>query len=157
MNHDSNTPQSAEGFFRLRIGRLIAAFNHIPDDLILLAARISMGAVFLLSGRTKMAGWQVSENAVFLFQEEYRVPLLDPFLAAHLAAYAEHLLPLLLFIGLGTRFAALALLAMTAVIQFLVYPDAWPTHASWACLLLLILARGPGNLSMDALLFRQRK
>ena len=84
-----------------------------------------------------------------LFRDEYRLPLVDPALAAHAAAYAEHALPLLLVLGLGTRVAALGLLAMTAVIQVFVYPDAWPTHLSWAAPLLLIAARGGGAWSLD--------
>jgi putative oxidoreductase len=91
----------------------------------------------------------VNENAVTLFQEEYKVPLLAPEFAAHLAAYAEHLLPLLLFLGLATRLSALGLLGMTAVIQVFVYPDAWPTHLTWAVALLYLAGRGAGPLSVD--------
>jgi len=124
----------------------------IPYDLIALGARIFPAAVFWQSGLTKLDdNWRVSDNAVFLFQEEYRLPLLDPALAAHLAAAAELSLPLLLVLGLGTRLAALALLGMTLVIEIFVYPDAWPTHGTWATLFLLLLARGPGRLSLDHL------
>jgi len=91
----------------------------------------------------------LTDGAVALFREEYRLPWIDPGLAAHLAAYAEHLFPLLLLAGFATRLSALALLAMTAVIQVFVYPDAWPTHLSWAGLLLLLVARGAGVLSLD--------
>ena len=80
-----------------------------------------------------------------------RLPLLPPEFAAHLAAYAEHLFPLLLVAGLFTRLSALALLGMTAVIQIFVYPDAWPTHLSWAALLLYLAGRGGGPLSIDRL------
>jgi putative oxidoreductase len=79
-----------------------------------------------------------------LFRSEYALPLLSPWLAAHLAAYAEHLFPLLLVLGLLTRLSALALLGMTTVIEVFVYPDAWPTHLTWAGLLLLLIARGAG-------------
>ena len=119
-------------------------------DLVLLAARIGIAAVFFQSGRTKVEGWlSVSGNAVGLFRDEYRLPIVDPALAAHAAAYAEHLFPLLLALGLGTRFAALALLGMTLVIQVFVYPDAWPTHLSWAAPLLLLAARGGGLVAVD--------
>ena len=119
-------------------------------DLVLLASRIGIAAVFFQSGRTKVEGWlTVTGNAVGLFRDEYRLPLVDPTLAAHAAAYAEHLLPLLLALGLGTRFAALGLLGMTLVIQTFVYPDAWPTHLSWAAPLLLLAARGGGRVSLD--------
>jgi putative oxidoreductase len=135
-----------------------AAWNRAADALegalahavLALAARFGVGAVFFLSGRTKVDGLlTVNENALTLFREEYRVPLLPPELAAHAAAYAEHLLPLLLFAGLATRLSALGLLGMTAVIQFFVYPDAWPTHLTWAASLLYLAARGAGPLSLD--------
>lgn len=135
--------------------RLIATLDAIPQDAIALAARIFPAAVFWQSGQTKLEGWRVSENAIALFQDEYRLPLLDPVLAAHLAALGEHLFPLLLALGLASRFAALALLGMTAVIQIFVYPDAWPTHGVWAVALLVVVARGPGRLSLDHLMVRQ--
>ena len=119
-------------------------------DFVLLVSRIGIAAVFFYSGRTKVSGWlTVSDGAVALFRDEYRLPLVDPVLAAHAAAYAEHLLPILLVLGLGTRLAALALLAMTLVIEVFVYPDAWPTHLSWAAPLLLLAARGGGAISLD--------
>jgi putative oxidoreductase len=136
------------------VHRLIAALNSIPQDAIALAARIFIAAIFWQSGQTKLEGWRVSDSAIELFREEYRLPLLDPVLAAHLAALGEHLFPLLLVAGLASRFAALALLGMTAVIQLFVYPDAWPTHGVWAVALLVIVARGPGRLSLDHLLAR---
>ena len=91
-------------------------------------------------------------SAIALFTDEFKLPLLDPAFAAHLAAYAEHLFPLLLALGLFTRLSALALLGMTLVIQIFVYPDAWPTHLSWAAILLLLMRHGGGRLSMDAVL-----
>lgn len=122
----------------------------ISHDLIALAARISVGAIFFMSGRTKVDGLlTVNDTAYTLFQEEYKVPLLPPEVAAHLATYAEHLFPLLLVLGLFTRLSAFALLGMTAVIQFFVYPDAWPTHLSWAVPLLYLIGRGAGGLSAD--------
>lgn len=134
--------------------RLIAMLDRIPHSLIALGARIFPAAVFWQSGQTKLDGWRVSDNAVALFREEYRLPLLDPVIAAHLATLGEHLFPLLLVLGFASRFAALALLGMTAVIQIFVYPDAWPTHGIWAISLLIIIARGPGRLSADHLILR---
>ena len=97
-----------------------------------------------------MDGWlTVNDSAYTLFREEYKVPLLPPEFAAHMAAYAEHLFPLLLLLGLATRFSALALLGMTAVIQIFVYPDAWPTHLTWAVALLYLAGRGAGPISLD--------
>lgn len=119
------------------------------QDALLLMARIFTAAVFWQSGQTKVDGWQLNETALFLFQEEYRLPWLDPTLAASLAALAEHLLPLLLWLGLGTRLAAGGLLMMTLVIQTLVYPDAWPTHGTWAVALALLVLHGPGRWSLD--------
>ncbi len=128
---------------------LIRLFERIPYSAIALLARIVIGLVFLKSGLTKVDGFRVTDAAIFLFREEYKVPLLDPSLAAHLAAFAELLMPLLLFVGVGARFAALVLLAMTVVIQLFVYPQAYVTHGLWAVALLLIIARGPGALSFD--------
>jgi putative oxidoreductase len=122
----------------------------IGHDLIALAARFGIAGVFWLSGRTKVEGWlTVSESAVALFEDEYRVPVLSPALAAHLATYAEHLFPALLVLGLATRVSALGLLGMTAVIQFFVYPLAWPTHLVWAVALLYLAGRGAGRFSVD--------
>lgn len=122
----------------------------IGHDLLALAARFGIAAVFWYSGRTKVDGWlTVSDNAVALFADEYRLPVLSPEFAAHVAAYAEHLFPLLLVFGLATRASALALLAMTAVIQVFVYPLAWPTHLLWATALLYLVGRGGGRLSAD--------
>jgi putative oxidoreductase len=126
------------------------------NDLVQLCARAAIGAVFWQSGRTKVDGFELNDTAVYLFAEEYRLPLLDPTLAAGAAALAEHLFPLLLFVGLATRFSALSLLVMTAVIQLFVYPDAWPTHATWAALLGLLLVNGAGRISLDAWLARNR-
>ncbi len=137
------------------LARLRDLLEAIPLSLILLCARIFPAAVFWQSGETKVAGWQVTDSAVALFQEEYRLPLVDPWLAAHLAAFAEHAFPVLLVLGLATRLSAAALLGMTAVIEIFVYPDAWPTHGVWATLFLLLIARGPGVVSLDALLARR--
>jgi putative oxidoreductase len=118
-----------------------------------LVNRVAIGAVFFLSGRTKVEGFlTITDGAYALFREEYKLPVIPPEIAAHLATYAEHFFPLLLVLGLATRFSALALLSMTAVIQVFVYPDAWPTHLTWAGLLLYLAARGGGPLSMDRLI-----
>lgn len=134
--------------------RVTHALQRLPDSVLLFGARLFPAAVFWQSGRTKVDGWELNDTALYLFQEEYRLPGLDPLLAAQLAAIAEHLFPILLLLGLATRLSALALLGMTLVIQCLVYPDAWPTHGTWAVLLLWIVTRGPGTLSLDHLLLR---
>jgi putative oxidoreductase len=126
------------------------ASRLLGDSLLAMVARIGIAGTFFLSGRTKVEGLlSVTDNAVGLFRDEYRLPLLSPELGAHLAAYAEHLFPLLLVLGLFTRGAALALLGMTAVIQVFVYPDAWVTHLSWAGPLLFLVARGGGKFAVD--------
>ena len=139
-------------------GRLRIAWNRIADRLdaiighalLAIAARIGIAAVFFLSGRTKAEGvLSVTDGAVALFRDEYKVPLLPPEFAAHMAAYAEHLLPILLVLGLATRLSALGLLGMTAVIQVFVYPDAWPTHLTWAVPMLYLAGRGAGPVSLD--------
>jgi putative oxidoreductase len=149
----------------------LAAFERIPESAVALLARFSIAATFWLSGQTKVEGFvlnivsgefvlgwpRLSANAVELFRSEYRLPLLPPELAAGLAAFGEHLLPLLLLLGLGTRFAALGLLGMTAVIQFLVYPGAYATHGVWAAVLLWLMRRGPGSLSLDHLIARRAR
>ena len=122
----------------------------IGDDLLAIVARLAIAAIFFLSGRTKVSGLLTLKTSTYaLFETEYRLPLLAPHLAAHLAAYAEHFFPLLLVLGLFTRFAALSLLGMTIVIEVFIYPDAWPTHLSWAGLLLYLVGRGGGAFSLD--------
>lgn len=122
----------------------------LPDALLYLLVRMGIASVFVLSGRTKVEGLlSITPGTYELFRSEYALPLLPPALAAHLATYAEHLFPLLLVLGLGTRLSALALLGMTVVIEVFVYPDAWSTHLSWAALLLVLVGRGAGAWSLD--------
>lgn len=134
------------------LNRLLGWANAIPQSFISLLARVVIALVFFKSGLTKLEGWGISDSAIFLFENEYKVPLLSPWLAAHLAALAELTMPILLVIGLASRLAALALLGMTLVIQIFVYPDAYVVHGLWAVALLTIIARGPGVLSLDHLL-----
>ena len=124
----------------------------LPLSLLLLVQRLGIAAVFFLSGRTKVDGLlTVNDSAFELFRYEYALPLVPPEAAAYAATYSEHLFPLLLALGLLTRFSAMALLVMTLVIQLFVYPDAWPTHLSWAGLLLPLIAFGGGRVSIDRL------
>jgi putative oxidoreductase len=138
-----------------KVNGLIGLFSVIPHDVIALIARISVSAVFWQSGQTKLDGWHVSSNAVYLFQNEYKVPLIDPWVAAHVAAFSEFFFPVLLVVGLASRFSALALLGMTLVIEIFIYPEAWPTHGTWAACFLLVIARGPGLFSLDHLIARK--
>ena len=122
----------------------------VTHDALAMAIRVAMAAIFFYSGRTKVTGLlTLNDSAYDLFRTEYKLPLIPPELAAHLAAYAEHLFPLLLVLGLATRVSALALLGMTGVIQVFVYPEAWPTHFSWAALALYLVGRGAGRWSLD--------
>ena len=122
----------------------------LPMSVLLLVQRLGIAAVFFMSGRTKVEGLlTVNDTALELFRYEYALPVVKPELAAYAATYSEHLFPLLLVAGLFTRLSALALLVMTLVIQLFVYPDAWPTHLSWAGLLLPLVALGGGRLSLD--------
>lgn len=143
------TPSGAQSPVVRRISDLIGLANRIPHDLIALVARLSIAGVFWQSGQTKLDGFKVSDSALYLFENEFRLPLISPSIAAHLATFAEHFFPALLVVGLASRLSAAALLGMTLVIQIFVYPGAWPTHGTWAACLLLILARGPGRASLD--------
>jgi putative oxidoreductase len=149
----------------------VSLLQSIPRSLIAFIARFSIAAVFWKSGQTKVEGltidlvdgtfdlgWpRLADSIIPLFQSEYHVPLLSPEIAAHLAAFAEHFFPVLILIGLATRFSALALLGMTLTIQLFVYPDAYPTHGTWAALLLYLMATGPGKLSIDHLIAQRYK
>jgi putative oxidoreductase len=127
----------------------------IPESLLFLIARFGIAAVFFQSGRTKVQGFLTIKPSTYdLFASEYHLPLIPSELAARLATGAEHLFPILLVLGLFTRLSALALLGMTTVIEIFVYPDAWPTHLSWAGLLFPLVARGGGKWSLDQFLRR---
>ncbi|WP_293639189.1 DoxX family protein [Polaromonas sp.] len=146
-------PAGLRGLWHGLAGRLT---RLVPHDALALVNRVAIAAIFFMSGRTKVEGWlTVTDSAYSLFRDEYRLPLVPVEIAANAAAWAEHLFPLLLVLGLFTRLSALALLGMTLVIQVFVYPDAWPTHLSWAGLLLYLVGRGAGTLSLDRL-FRIR-
>lgn len=135
--------------------RMLDLAALIPDSLLTVMARLSVAGIFWRSGQTKLDGWKISDMAVELFRDEYKVPLLSPELAATLATFAEHVFPIMLIIGLGARLGALGLLGMTLVIEIFVYPDAWPIHGVWAVALLFIISRGPGVLSLDHLIRRR--
>ncbi len=151
------------------VKRAIELFEKIPYSLIAFIARFSIAAVFWKSGQTKVEGFAVdliggafqlgeprlAASTLPLFRSEYHVPLLSPEVAAHMAAFAEHFFPILILVGLATRFSALALIGMTLVIQLFVYPDAYPTHGTWIAVLLLMVAKGPGRLSIDHMVARR--
>jgi len=168
MNTLTTTEGATSGGMILRLSTLLQsvhrAMGHFPNTLLAFLARFSIAAVFWKSGQTKVEGLAIdivsgtftlgvprlSDNAVFLFKEEYQLPLLPPELGATLAALGEHILPVFILFGLATRLSALGLLGMTLVIQLFVYPDAYATHGTWAAVLLYLMAHGPGQLSIDA-------
>lgn len=131
--------------------------GRLPDDLLQISARLFPAMVFWQSARTKVEGFSIKESTYFLFEQVYALPLIAPNIAAVMATYAEHILPILLILGLLARFAALGLLVMTAVIQIFVFPDAWVTHGLWACALLVVLMQGAGRVSLDHLLGLDRR
>ncbi|WP_010462713.1 DoxX family protein [Acidovorax radicis] len=139
---------------RVLLARLADAAAWLtPHSLLALVNRVAIAGIFWLSARTKVDGrFTISDSAYALFREEYKLPLLPPELAAQMATVAEHVFPILLVLGLFTRLSAVALLGMTLVIQVFVYPDAWPTHLSWAGLMLYLAGRGAGNVSLDRVL-----
>jgi putative oxidoreductase len=134
------------------IGYLVRQLDRVPYALLALPLRFAVATVFWNSGMVKLASW---DTTIALFADEYQVPLLPPEVAAYIAASIELTTPVLLLLGLFTRFASLVLLGMTAVIEIFVYPQAWPTHIQWAAMLLVLLCRGAGTWSIDHLLWRR--
>lgn len=148
--------------------RLDGAFSRIPHWLIALVGRIAIAGTFWRAGQTKVQGFAIdvvegrfelgmprfADSTVELFRDEYRLPVLSPALAAMLTTVAEHVFPALILVGLATRLSAFALLVVTIVIQIFVYPGAWPLHFTWIAVLLYLMARGAGALSLDAWLGR---
>lgn len=130
------------------LSQTIDLFRRIPHDLIALVARISVGTIFLRSGLLKIEGWS-SGTTFALFRDEYRLPLIPPEIAAYTGTAAELILPPLLIAGLFTRFASLALLIMTLVIEIFVYPNAFDTHGVWAVSLLYLMKFGAGSFALD--------
>ena len=132
------------------IGRWLERVPLAPCQLLF---RLAIAGVFFRAGLTKITSW---EPTVALFRDEYKVPVLSPEIAAALATTFELGCSLLLIVGLATRLATLPLLAMIAVIQCFVYPNAWPEHLTWFSILFFLLTRGPGALSLDRLIARRR-
>ncbi len=135
--------------------------GRIPESLMLLFVRVVLGGIFWRSGQAKVepgTWFSLTNGTRELFRTEYAGVPLPPELAAPLANAGEHMLPALLLVGLLTRFSALGLIGMTLVIQIFVYPDAWwPEHSLWIGLALILVLRGGGLLSLDALLVRKRR
>jgi putative oxidoreductase len=150
MSHTATPAASASPALAL-FGYLLRQLDRVPYALLALPLRLAIATVFWNSGMVKLANW---DTTLALFTDEYQVPLVPPEAAAYMAATIELTTPVLLVLGLLTRFASLVLLGMTAVIEIFVYPQAWPTHVQWAAMLLVLLCRGPGEISIDHLLWR---
>ena len=131
---------------------IVRQLERFPLSIIQLAMRIGVGAVFFNAGLLKYNSW---EFTVQLFRDEYKVPVLDPVMAAQIAMIQELTIPVLLFVGLATRIATVPLIGMIAVIQTFVYPNAWTEHLVWGSILVFLLTRGPGVLSVDHLIARR--
>ncbi|MBK8174758.1 MAG: DoxX family protein [Rhodospirillales bacterium] len=134
------------------IRNVLQWLEAVPYALLALPLRLGVATVFWNSAMAKLANW---DTTLYMFAEEYKVPILPPEVAANLALAIELTTPVLLVLGFGTRLTAVALLGMTAVIQTFVYPGAWPTHIQWVAMLLVLLARGAGTISVDHLLRRR--
>ncbi|MCE1236458.1 MAG: DoxX family protein [Hyphomicrobiales bacterium] len=155
----AQTPSPARSLGGL-VRRLDGLLARAPTSLASLALRVTLALPFFRSGLTKWDGpFQLSGGARYLFTEEFRLHILGgeyPYPAPELMAFAsgtaEIVLPILLVLGLGTRFAAFGLLVMTAIIQLTV-PDGWEAyHLPWAATALAILVIGPGRIALDAAL-----
>ena len=132
-----------------RLDGLRSTARRFPLSLLELGMRLAVGATFFRSGMLK---YQSFDNAITLFREEYRLPLLPPELAAYMGTTVELSAPVLLVLGIFARVGAAALLVMTLTIQFLVYPENWPEHLMWASILAYVLRSGPGALSIDRII-----
>ncbi len=160
----------------LSVDSFISACSFIPYALVALALRLIMARVFFLDGQTRIDGprftlhlqdyvnldflrgfdlsvvlpLQIKAETFTAFMVQYPPMPVPPALAAYLVGYAEFILPVMLVIGFGTRFAALGLLILTAMISFFVMPQAlFTTHIFWAAILMVLVSRGPGQISID--------
>jgi putative oxidoreductase len=149
---NASVPSAAPGGFVARVRRITEALDRVPYSVLAVPLRLAVATVFWNSAMTKLDDWNA---ALSLFNDEYKLPLLPPQIAAIIAVSIELSTPVLLVLGLLTRLTALVLLGMTLVIEVFVYPLAWPTHIQWAAMLLVLLCRGAGAASLDRLLLRK--
>ncbi len=145
-------PTTASRSWSRRFATFIGMLDNLPFSALAVPLRLAVATIFWNSAMTKLDDWNA---ALTLFTDEYQVPLIPPLIAAYLAVSVELTTPVLLVIGWMTRIAAFVLLGMTSVIEVFVYPQAWPTHLQWAAMLLVLLFRGPGAVSLDHFLWRR--
>lgn len=145
MNTTTAADRARTGFLAW-IESALRWLDRVPYSALAIVLRLAVANVFWSSGTTKLANWDATLQ---LFTDDYKVPLLPPDVAAHIAASIELTAPILLVLGLATRPVAAVLLGMTTVIEVFVYPQAWPTHIQWAAMLLVLLCRGAGKWSLD--------
>jgi putative oxidoreductase len=153
MEYRMNLAPAAASSGTTLVQTIVRKLNAIPYSVIALIARVATFSVFFRSGTQKLSDWS---STLLLFQNEYHVPILPPNVAAYLAASLELGGSTLVLVGLFTRASVTALLGMTAVIEIFVYPMAWPDHIQWLAFMFILFARGPGRISLDALLFGKR-
>jgi len=145
----SAVPTHAGAGLRSRLTSFIEALGRFPLAIHQLLFRLAIAGVFLKAGLTKIASW---ETTVALFRDEYKVPVLPPEVAAPMASTVEIGCSVLLVVSLASRLATLPMLGMLLTIQLFVYPSAWPEHLVWGSILLFLLTRGPGAISIDRLI-----
>ncbi len=131
--------------------RIRSWLEVVPYSALAVPLRLGVAWIFWSAAQVKLINW---DRTIEFFRDEYQVPLLPPELAASMALSIELACPILLVLGLLTRLAVLVLLGMTAVIQIFVYPEAWPTHLQWSAMMLVLLCRGAGALSLDYVVWR---
>jgi putative oxidoreductase len=151
MNYTTTQTMPTFGFTQ-PLTAAIRLLERVPLAVPQLLCRFGMALVFWRSAQSKLASW---DTTLSLFQEEYKVPVLPPELAAYLATTVELTTPVLLVLGLATRLGAAAMLAMALVIQLFVYPQNYPDHLLWAGPLLFLILRGSGVVSIDHIIGRR--
>lgn len=150
------------------MGNLVSIYDRLislvsgkfGEGLALLFTRVALAGIFWRSYKTKVeegTWFSITDTTYFLFENEYSGVPLPTDIAAPMATFSEFLFPILLVLGLATRFAALSLLGMTLVIQFFVYPEAWwSVHLLWVAMAAILIARGGGLFSADAMIAKGR-
>ena len=144
----------------------LSLLKLLPEDVVALTARFAIASVFWRSAQTKINGWDflgqswqffnLNSSTLMLFEYEYDLPIIAPELAAYLGTFVEFFVSIAIFLGFMTRISAVVFLGLTATIQFMVYPDAWPTHILWAAILLYIIKHGAGKVSLDNMIVGRR-